>query len=88
MTIFFTFLTPTLVMQCKTGHTTFNFKIILTKVIIQYIVGAPAFMVCRFLIGIGQGVINPAYSVLIAAWTPLSERSTMVTIVFAGSQVS
>lgn len=44
-------------------------------------------MVCRFLIGIGQGVINPAYSVLIAAWTPLSERSTMVTIVFAGSQV-
>lgn len=44
-------------------------------------------IISRVLVGLGQGVFFPGFSVLLASWVPLSERSSMVTVVFSGAQV-
>lgn len=47
--------------------------------------GAPALIVLRVLIGLGEGVIFPACNTLLAAWTPRSERSIIATAVYSGA---
>lgn len=51
------------------------------------IVGGEILLVLRIIIGIGQGIMFPACNVLLSSWTPPTERSIMVTLVFAGAQV-
>lgn len=41
----------------------------------------------RFFEGLGEGTTFPALSTLIAAWTPLKERSMLGSLVFGGGQV-
>lgn len=51
-------------------------------------VGGEILLVLRIIIGIGQGIMFPACNVLLSSWTPPTERSIMVTLVFAGAQVT
>ncbi|XP_056641371.1 sialin-like [Diorhabda sublineata] len=41
----------------------------------------------RIIVGLGQGTSNPALNALLAKWVPASERSTIGTMVYSGSQI-
>ncbi|XP_046751246.1 putative inorganic phosphate cotransporter isoform X2 [Diprion similis] len=49
--------------------------------------GAPALIVLRFFMGLGEGTTFPAVNALLAQWTPPSERSKIGAMVFAGAQI-
>ena len=59
---------------------------VLTPLFIQ-LGGATALIAVRIIMGLGEGVLQPACNTLIAAWTPRKERSRVGAIVFAGTQV-
>lgn len=44
-------------------------------------------MIVRFLMGVGEGTTFPALSVLLAAWTPQSDRAKIGSFVYSGVQV-
>lgn len=44
-------------------------------------------VVVRVLEGLGEGVTFPALTTLLANWVPVSERSKIGTLVYAGSQI-
>lgn len=48
---------------------------------------APALIVVRVLIGLGQGTNFPALNAMLAQWTPPEERSMIGTLVLAGSEL-
>lgn len=43
-------------------------------------------IVCRVLMGLGEGVTFPSFHAMLAEWAPPSERSKMATHVFTGAQ--
>lgn len=49
--------------------------------------GAPALIVLRILIGLGEGVIFPSCAALLASWTPLTERGKIGTLTYSGAQI-
>lgn len=49
--------------------------------------GAPALITLRIIIGLGEGLIFPACTSLLAAWVPLKERSKIGTLTYSGAQV-
>ncbi|XP_011562957.3 putative inorganic phosphate cotransporter [Plutella xylostella] len=46
-----------------------------------------AVIVCRVLMGLGQGLLYPSLHGLLGRWAPRAERSRMGTIVYCGAQV-
>lgn len=50
--------------------------------------GAPVMIAMRILIGLGEGVIFPSCTALLAAWVPLKERSKIGTLTYSGAQVN
>lgn len=50
--------------------------------------GAPALIIIRIIIGLGEGLIFPACTALLAAWVPLKERSKIGTLTYSGAQVN
>ena len=51
------------------------------------VLGAPALVVIRIVIGIAEGLLFPSCNTLLAAWAPVNERSRMSTLAFSGAQV-
>lgn len=49
--------------------------------------GSTALIVFRVIIGMGEGVVFPACNTLLAAWTPLKERSITTTVVYSGGMI-
>lgn len=49
--------------------------------------GSTLLIVFRIIVGMGEGIIFPACNTLIAAWTPLKERSITATIVYSGGML-
>ncbi|XP_058791446.1 sialin-like [Phymastichus coffea] len=47
--------------------------------------GAPALIVLRVLMGLGEGTTYPAVNVMLAQWTPPEERSKTGSFVYAGA---
>ncbi|XP_014203401.1 putative inorganic phosphate cotransporter [Copidosoma floridanum] len=50
-----------------------------------YLDGSRALIVARFLMGLGEGTTYPAINVMLAQWTPPSERSKIGSFVYAGA---
>lgn len=46
--------------------------------------GSTILIILRVIVGCGEGVMFPACNTLLAAWTPLKERSITATIVYSG----
>lgn len=44
-------------------------------------------IVCRIIVGIGEGTMFPACNTLLAAWIPLKERSISATAVYSGGMM-
>lgn len=44
-------------------------------------------IIFRVIIGLGEGVVFPACNTLLAAWTPLKERSITATVVYSGGMI-
>lgn len=44
-------------------------------------------IVLRVIVGAGEGFVFPSCSTLLAAWTPLKERSIAVSVVFSGGMI-
>lgn len=49
--------------------------------------GSTALIVLRVIVGAGEGFVFPSCSTLLAAWTPLKERSIAVSVVFSGGMI-
>lgn len=49
--------------------------------------GVNALIVSRVIVGLGEGAVFPACNTLLAAWTPMKERSISATIVYSGGMV-
>lgn len=49
--------------------------------------GSTALIVFRVIIGMGEGLLFPACNTLLAAWTPLKERSITATVVYSGGMI-
>ncbi|KAF2903420.1 hypothetical protein ILUMI_02773 [Ignelater luminosus] len=47
----------------------------------------PWLIVLRVFVGFGEGTTFPALNAMLAKWVPLSERSTIGTLVYAGAQM-
>lgn len=44
-------------------------------------------IVFRVIVGMGEGIIFPSCNTLLAAWTPLKERSITATVVYSGGML-
>lgn len=44
-------------------------------------------IIFRVIIGMGEGIIFPSCNTLLAAWTPLKERSITATVVYSGGML-
>lgn len=44
-------------------------------------------IVFRIIVGMGEGIIFPSCNTLLAAWTPMKERSLTATIVYSGGML-
>lgn len=44
-------------------------------------------IILRIIVGMGEGIIFPACNTLLAAWTPMKERSITATIVYSGNML-
>lgn len=49
--------------------------------------GSNALIFLRVIVGAGEGFVFPSCSTLLAAWTPLKERSIAVSVVFSGGMI-
>lgn len=49
--------------------------------------GATVLIVFRVIVGMGEGIIFPSCNTLLAAWTPLKERSITATVVYSGGML-
>lgn len=49
--------------------------------------GSTLLIIMRIIMGLGEGMNNPAVNVMLAKWSPPSERSKLGTLVFAGNQI-
>lgn len=49
--------------------------------------GVVGLIALRILMGIGEGVMYTALTVLLAAWVPINERTTICCFAFGGSMV-
>lgn len=68
------------------GMTVASIFTLLTPLAVQ-LGGATGLIVSRILIGLGEGVIYPACTALLASWVPLKERSKIGTLTYSGAQV-
>lgn len=50
--------------------------------------GSTLLIIIRVIVGFGEGVMFPACNTLLAAWTPLKERSITATVVYSGTYAS
>ena len=60
---------------------------IMTPVCVSY-GGAPSMIAIRILMGFSQGPIIPAWFALCAAWVPVKERGTIVSVTHGGTTVN
>lgn len=58
----------------------------LTPLAIDY-GGVNALIAARVIVGLGEGAVFPACNTLLAAWTPMKERSISATVVFSGGMI-
>lgn len=58
----------------------------LTPIAIEY-GGYSWLIVARIIVGLGEGAVFPACNTLLAAWTPLKERSISATVVYSGGMI-
>ena len=49
--------------------------------------GAWALIATRIVIGLGEGLIYPGCAAMLSSWTPVHERSKMLTLTFSGAQI-
>lgn len=49
--------------------------------------GSTVLIVFRVIVGMGEGIIFPSCNTLLAAWTPLKERSITATVVYSGGML-
>ncbi|XP_055295735.1 putative inorganic phosphate cotransporter isoform X2 [Sitodiplosis mosellana] len=49
--------------------------------------GSTVLIIFRIIIGMGEGIIFPSCNTLLAAWTPLKERSITATVVYSGGML-
>ncbi|XP_031618756.1 putative inorganic phosphate cotransporter isoform X2 [Contarinia nasturtii] len=49
--------------------------------------GSTVLIIFRVIVGMGEGIIFPSCNTLLAAWTPLKERSITATVVYSGGML-
>jgi len=49
--------------------------------------GSKALIIFRVIVGAGEGIVFPSCNTLLAAWTPLKERSITATVVYSGGMI-
>lgn len=61
------------------------FNIFTPTIVLIY--GSTGLIVCRFMTGIGEGVMFPAAGAMVARWLPPQERTKISTMLVSGTSI-